>query len=142
MALFSDEKIVDAKVFSVKKCKATIQRSGRLGFSAAAASLMKLTSTSCLLVSECGDGNLAVVVWPDNTDHRGFALHKATDYYTADLKGFFDQKSINYQQSGVTYIYDIVPTTERYLDNPVFKLTQRIKKRRTKSDGSECVAEE
>ncbi len=133
MGLFANDKIVNAREFSIKKCKATIQRTGRMGFSSTAALLMKLTQGSYLLLSECGDGNLAVVVVPDNTDGRGFPLHMAMAYFTVDLKGFFDLRGIDYRQPETTVIYDIVKTDEVYQNCPVFKLTQRVKKRRIKA---------
>ena len=141
MALFSEDNLVDAKDFSIKKCKATIQKTGRLGFSSSAAELMQLEPSSCLLVSDCGDGNLAVVVWPDASDNRGFPLHKATEYFTADLKGFFDKKGIDYTGTDFTYIYDIVMTDERFQDRVVYKLTKRVKKRRVKIESGK-VGEE
>jgi len=134
MPLFTEETMVDAKAFVVKKCKATIQRTGKLGFSAVAADRMHLETSSCILVSDCGDGNLAIVVWPDASDRRGFSLHRATGYYTADMKGFFDSKGIDYKQTEFTIIYDIIATDEQYQGHTVFKLTKRVKKRRAKDD--------
>lgn len=133
MSFFKEENMVNAKDFAVKKCKATIQKSGKLGFSAAAAELMQLQPSRSLLVSDCQDGNLAMVVLPDASDVRAFAVRKSVNYYTVDLKMFFDQRAVDYHQTDYTIIYDIVQLPEKYMDRPVFKLTKRIKKRRTKT---------
>jgi len=141
MAYFKEENMVSAKDFAVKKCKATIQKSGKLGFSSAAAELMQLQPSRSLLVSDCQDGNLAMVVLPDASDMRAFPVRKSAAYYTVDLKMFFDQRGVDYHQDEYTIIYDIVLLPEKYLDRPVYKLTKRLKKRRTKvalgTDGEE-----
>ncbi len=133
MTFFSEENVIDAKAFSVKKCKATIQKCGKLGFSSAAAELMQLAPTKRLLVSDCHDGNLAVVVIPDASDTRGFSLRKSVRYFSADLKMFFDQRGVDYRRSDATVIYDIVKVQETYQGLPVFKLTLRIKMRRNRN---------
>lgn len=133
MALFSEENMIDARTFSIKKCKATIQKCGKLGFSSAAADLMQLAPTKRLLVSDCYDGNFAVVVSPDISDTRGFPLRKSVRYFSADLKMFFDQRGVDYRRSDATVIYDIVKVQETFQGLPVFKLTQRIKMRRNRN---------
>lgn len=136
MIFFKEENMINAKEFAVKKCKATIQKSGKLGFSAAAAELMQLQPSRSLLVSDCLDGNLAMVVLPDVSDVRAFQVRKSVNYYTVDLKMFFDQRAVDYHQTDYTIIYDIVQLPERYMDRPVFKLTKRMKKRRAKNSAT------
>lgn len=60
--IFNTQKIVDARAYAKRRCKATIQKSGKLGFTANAAELMKLEQGARLLVSECNNSDLAVVV--------------------------------------------------------------------------------
>lgn len=130
MSFFNEEHILNAKELAVRKCKATVQKSGRLGFSSAAAELMQLHPSCALLVSDCQDGNLAVVVLHEKSDTRGFPIRKSVNYYTVDLKMFFDRSGLDYRQNKNTIIFDIVKLPETYQGHFVYKLSKRIKQRR------------
>ena len=130
MAYFDEEKIVNASAYKHRRCKATIQKSGKLGFSSVAADLLKLSSGFRFLVSDVGDGNYAAVVLSDSSDERGFVVRKSVNYFTVDMKAFFDQKGIDYRRGDASVIYDIVPLPETYQGQPVFKMTMRIKPHR------------
>lgn len=137
MAYFEEDKIVNASVYKHRRCKATIQKSGKLGFSSVAAELLKLASGQRFLVSEIGDGNYAVVNLPDSTDERGFVVRKSMNYFTVDMKAFFDQKGVDYRRKDASVIYDIVPLSETYQGQPVFKMTMRVKLHRKGRDNGE-----
>lgn len=141
MTLFLDENVINAASYKQRRCKATIQNSGKLGFSNTAAQLLKLSTSSRFLVSDIGNGNYAAVVLPDSLDERGFIVRKASNYYTVDMKPFFDQRGIDYRRKDTTVMYDIVPLPETYHGEQVFKMTLRLHtKRNTKLQ--EEVAEE
>ena len=94
--MFDEAKIVDARKF-VGKCKATVQRSGRLGFTETAQDEMGLERGARLLVSDIGEGNLAVVVLPPNqADDRGFEIKRSGIYFSVNMKAFFDQQGVRY----------------------------------------------
>lgn len=127
--MFDETKIVDARKF-VGKCKATVQRSGRLGFTETAQDEMHLERGARLLVSDIGDGNLAVVVLPlDKADDRGFEVKRSGVYFSVNMKAFFDQRGVRYRDSSIRTIYDIVRLDEQYQGLPVFKFTKRERKR-------------
>lgn len=134
MTYFEEDKIVNANAYKHRRCKATIQKSGKLGFSAVAAELMGLAPDQRFLVSEIGDGNYAVAVLPDSTDERGFIVRKSVNYFTVDMKAFFDQKGIDYRREDASVIYDIVPLPEEYQGHPVFKMTMRVRPHRKRID--------
>lgn len=143
MPLFLDENIVNAASYKQRRCKATIQNSGKLGFSNTAAQLLKLSTSSRFLVSDIGNGNYAAVVLPNSLDERGFVVRKASNYFTVDMKAFFDQKGIDYRRKDATIMYDIVPLPETYQGEQVFKMTVRIHaKRNQKAKSREEASEE
>lgn len=122
MGIFDESKMVDARRFS-GNAKASIQNNGRLGFSADAARILNLESEKRLLVSDIGDGNLAVIIG-EKDDERGFRIQKGGDYFYTKMKSFFDSQEVEYTQKRV--IYDISETKERFNDTPVFRLTKRV----------------
>lgn len=127
--MFDESKIVDASKF-VGKCKATVQRSGRLGFTETAQSEMNLQLNSRLLASEISDDDLAVVVLPPDTkDERGFLIKRSGVYFSVNMKAFFDRKGVDYRSLTERTIYDIVRLEETYQGLPVFKFTKRVRRR-------------
>lgn len=131
MQIFEVDKLVDARQYQQKRCKATIQRSGKLGFSANAAEYMALRPNARLLVSECGDGDLAAVVCDDE---RGFPVRKAAKYFSVNMKAFFDQRNVDYRDAKHVIAYDIVKLNESFEGHPVFKLTRRVITRRVSKE--------
>ncbi len=132
--IFDEKKIVDARSYAKRRCKATIQKSGKLGFTANAAELMGLEQGARLLVSECNNSDLAVVVLKGTQDERGFKVRKSVVYFTVDMKAFFDQRGIDYRNAEYSVAYDIVMLDETFEGQPVFKLTRRLIKRRGKQE--------
>jgi hypothetical protein len=128
-----EDGILNAKEFSVKSCKATVQKTGKLGFSAAATEVLGLAEGKSILVSELNDKDLAMVILPNSLDHRGFELIKSSNYFALKMKSFFDQRGYDYTNENVTIIYDIVKMKEMYNGFPIFKLTYREKKKRNMS---------
>ena len=128
--IFEENRIVDAGGF-VENAKATVQRSGRLGLSREAANLLHPERDGRVLIATCEDGNLGCVVLPPNSgDPRGFRWQRASDYFSANLRPFFDSIGLDYSSKDVTTIFDIVPTEEKYMGFPVFKLRKRLVRRR------------
>lgn len=142
MAYFSEEKIVNASAYKHRRCKATIQKTGKLGFTANAAQLLNLAPGQRLLLSDIGAGNYAAVVSADAADERGFVVRKSVNYFTVDMKAFFDQRGIDYRRTDASVIYDIVPLPETYQGRSVYKMTMRIKPRRKERAGSKGTGKE
>lgn len=128
--IFEENRIVNAGGF-VENAKATVQRSGRLGLSREAANLLKPERNGRILLATCDDGNLGCVVLPPNSyDSRGFRWQLASGYFSANLRPFFDSVGLDYSNTEVTTIFDIVQTDEKYMGFPVFKLRKRLVRRR------------
>lgn len=86
--------------------KATIHKSGKLGFSAAAQAFLNLNEKSFFKVGfneDPTDTNIYLV--PSLDDVKAFKAAKAGDYYYINLKNIFDKRGLDYQNQ--TIIYDI-----------------------------------
>jgi len=110
--------------------KATIQKSGRLGFSLGAINELKLDEEKSISIfineDDSTDKNLYIKV-NEEKEENAFRVKKAGIYYYLNTKVFFDKLNINYQDKLITIIFDIIEFDnegEKY-----FKLIRRDKKR-------------
>ncbi len=128
--IFDDSTIVNAESFA-KNAKATAQRSGRLGLSSEAATLLNVQKGGRVLIAHNDNGDLGCVILPpESNDTRGFRWQQASGYFSANLKPFFDKIGLDYANKEVTTIFDVVTTDEHYGEHPVFRLHKRLVKRR------------
>ena len=136
---FDMNKAVDARRFSLH-AKATVQRTGKLGFSMEAAELLGLrddereNERECrrIVLQEIGSNDwLAVLI--DGNDERGFRIQKGGDYYYLNMRQYFKASGIDYVNNRV--IYDITATSESFEGNTLylFKFRQHPNKRKEDS---------
>ncbi len=136
MGILDKCKKIDARNF-LKRAKATIQNSGKLGFSNEAAELfgLKNEQEKRLLLFDMGEDNFIAIV-TNKKDEEGFKILKGGEYYYVRMKNFFDSRSIPYQTKRV--IYDISDTGEELNGEKIYKLTQRIREyKKGESDDEE-----
>lgn len=86
--------------------KATIQKSGKLGFNADAAKKLKLDPTKyaklAINSADSNDKNLYMILCKDATE--SYKVSRAGDYYYINLKYFFDDLGIDYEKdAGQSY---------------------------------------
>ena len=110
--------------------KATIQKSGRLGFSLGAINELKLEDKNSISIfineDDSTDNSLYIKVNEEKAEDA-FTVKKAGIYYYLNTKTFFDKLNVNYQDKLITIIFDIIEFDndgEKY-----FKLIRRDKKR-------------
>lgn len=111
--------------------KATIQKTGRLGFSMEAIKKLQLRvgKSVSIAIDEEELSNKNIYIRINNELEEGaFILNKAGDYYYLNTKYFFDSLGINFRNKSKTYIYDIVDF--EFKDEKLFKLIMREVKRR------------
>ena len=104
--------------------KATIHKSGKLGFSSGAEDFMGIKENVFFKIgfNESGEeGNIYMV--PVDSEEGAFKVSKAGQYYYINLKNVFDKKGIDYKNK--SYIYDI--RKEKSEDVTYFILTKRKK---------------
>jgi len=87
--------------------KATIHKTGKLGFSAAAQDYLSLGDDSYFKIGFNNQDNAdeSIYMVPSIDADGAFKVAKAGGYYYLNLKYIFDKKEIDYQNQ--TYIYDI-----------------------------------
>ena len=141
MMQFDMSKAVDARRFSLH-AKATVQRTGKLGFSMEAAELLGLKDESSEIESVCrrivlqevGNNDwLAVLI--NGNDERGFRVQKGGDYYYLNMRQYFKASGIDYVNNRV--IYDITATSESFEGNTVYLFKFRQHPNKRKEDATE-----
>lgn len=85
--------------------KASIHKTGKLGFSSGAQEFLNLKETSSFKVGFNPNDEGMIYLVPTTDENQAFKVSKAGDYYYINLKHVFDKKGIEYQSKSV--IYDI-----------------------------------
>lgn len=87
--------------------KASIHKTGKLGFSSAAQSFLNINEDTYFKIGfndgDINDTNIYMV--PALGNEKAFKVSKAGDYYYINLKHIFDKRGIEYQSE--SNIYDI-----------------------------------
>lgn len=87
--------------------KATIHKTGKLGFSSGAEDFLGINEESYFMVgfnnNDISDDNIYIV--KSDNENNAFKVSKAGMYYYINLKNVFDKRGIDYKNK--SYIYDI-----------------------------------
>lgn len=89
-----------------KNVKATVHKTGKLGFTVEAAKKLKLSNEKSMAIAinedDPNDLNLYTIVYP--TKEKGaFNVAKAGDYYYVNTKPLFDSLKVDYVNDYVAY---------------------------------------
>ncbi|GAB3420727.1 hypothetical protein [Niabella aquatica] len=107
-----------------RNLKATVHKSGKLGFTVDAAKKLKLETNKSAAIGtnedDPSDESLYVIVY-NEVRNNAFRIAKAGQYYYINLKALFDALKINYKAESV--VYDI--SEEIFGDDTVFKFSRR-----------------
>lgn len=121
----------DAQEMCVK-LKVTVQRTGRLGFTAATATALQLSEGSAILIApdDTNQEKLYMVITTAD-DKRAFPLACVSGYYSAPTRGLFDRLGVDY----INYnnMYDLVrePEMDEHVGGlTVYGMTHRPKARK------------
>lgn len=85
--------------------KASIHKTGKLGFSSGAQEFLNLSESICFKVGFHPEDVNVMYLVPSNDDGYSFKVAKAGDYYYINLKHVFDKRGVQYQNKSI--IYDI-----------------------------------
>lgn len=109
--------------------KASVHKSGKMGFSQAAIEYLKMADNTYLKIGinkdDRADKNLYVVVVRAQ-ENDTLKINKAGNYYYINTKALFDKMEVDYQKSLI--IYDIVDM--EYEGMQIYKFIRRIKDRK------------
>lgn len=105
--------------------KATIHKTGKLGFSSGAEDFMKINEETYFKIgfNNNNDSDESIYIINSDTGSGAFKVSKAGDYYYVNLKNVFDKRGIDYKNK--SFIYDI--KKENSEDTEFFILTKRKK---------------
>lgn len=103
--------------------KATVHRTGKLGFSSGAAKYMELDKKSFFLIGTSGNDHSLYLVPTNEESDNSFKLVKAGEYYYIFIKNVLLDLKLDYKNESI--IYDI--SEEEYKEDNIFKLTRRKK---------------
>ena len=130
-------KILSAKQFATK-LKATIQASGRLGFTAETATALGFESGKfAKFAKDDENGNLYLIIINEGSEDA-FEIRVSSGYYYVPTKVMFDTLGFNYENGNI--MFDLVrqPSLDDDLQGQVYFMKQRTNKyRKEKNDITE-----
>jgi hypothetical protein len=132
-------KIQKANEFE-KNVKATLQSTGRLGFSDGAKKKMQIETGKYIVIAtnEEDETDENLYAWLEDTEEGGgFRINKGGEYYNANTKPLFDGLKIDYKDKNNLIIYDIID-----FDNDgtsIFKFIKRVHTRNKKNKKTDEV---
>ena len=121
--------IISAKRFATK-LKATIQRSGRLGFTEETARYMNLADEKFAKFAQDDESGTLYLIIIDKSNEDSFDIRSSSGYYFVPAKMMFDSLGMDYEQNVI--MFDLVrkPSLDETLEGQVFLMKTRISKRK------------
>ena len=120
--------IISAKQFAVK-LKATIQASGRLGFTAETAKALGLESGKFAKFAQDDEKRLLYLIISDEGSEDAFPVRETSGYYYVGAKLMFDWLGFNYESGNIAF--DLV--RQSALDDDLQGRVYFMKERKTKT---------
>lgn len=115
------------------RLKATIQRTGRLGFSDATAKALDLANVKA--VQFAGDNEDPEVMYLINNtseeDEKSFRVYKSGQYYHVNTRALFSELGVDYENFSV--IFDLT-RDKTFEDMEVYRMKKRILPRKNKEE--------
>lgn len=125
--------ILSAKKFA-KKLKATVHRSGKLGFGEETAHTLGLEQGKFARFAQDDEtGNLFLII-DDCGSEDAFSFKEVSGFYNLATRQLFDALGIDYENNSV--MFDLVrqPTLDADLAGQVYYMKMRTNKRKEKND--------
>ena len=125
--------IISAKKFATK-LKATIQRSGRLGFTEETARYLNLADEKFAKFAQDDESGTLYLIILDMRDEDSFDIRSSSGYYYVSAKMMFDSLGMDYEKNVI--MFDLVrkPSLDETLEGQVFLMKSRISKRKETKD--------
>ena len=126
--------VLSAKQFATK-LKATIQASGRLGFTAETATALCLESGKFAKFAKDDENDSLYLIIINEPNEDAFEIRVSSGYYYVPTKVMFDTLGFNYENGNI--MFDLVrqPSLDDDLQGQVFFMKQRpIKNKDKKND--------
>ena len=127
-------KILSAKNFATK-LKATIQASGRLGFTAETATALDLKSGKFAKFAKDDENDELYLIIINEGSEDAFSVRESSGYFYVPTKVMFDTLGFDYENGNI--MFDLVrqPSLDNDLQGQVYRMKQRtIKYKKEKKD--------
>ena len=126
-------KILSAKQFSTK-LKATIQASGRLGFTSETANALDFKSKKYAKFAKDDEKDLLYLIIINEESEDAFSIRESSGYFYVPTKVMFDTLGFNYENGNI--MFDLVrqPSLDNDLQGQVFYMKQRVIKSKEKKN--------
>lgn len=122
--------IINAKDFNIK-LKATIQASGRLGFSEETANVLDLANNRYVVLAFDDEDHNTMYICPTDKDLPfAFRVNKAGKYYYVCATALFDSIGEDYKNQTVIFDMTRYPDGDSVIGGTVYKMVKRIIKRK------------
>ena len=126
-------KILSAKQFATK-LKATIQASGRLGFTSETANALDFKSKKYAKFAKDDEKDLLYLIIINEESEDAFSIRESSGYFYVPTKVMFDTLGFNYENGNI--MFDLVrqPSLDNDLQGQVFYMKQRVIKSKEKKN--------
>ena len=122
--------IFNAKEFTTK-LKATIQSTGKLGFTAETISQLQLNTDCCILIAPDSDSKeIYYLAVRRSQDENAFPVLKSGIYYYLNTKLLFDKLQINYAKDTVMFDLSRFEEGDASMSGECYKMTMRVNSRK------------
>ena len=126
--------IFNAKDFTTK-LKATIQATGKLGFTAETISRLQLTTDCSVLIAPDSDNrNVLYMAVLRTLNENAFPVLKSGSYYYLNTRLLFDKLDICYTHATVIFDLSRFEEGDSLLGGDCYKMTMRTNRRKTNDD--------
>ena len=126
-------KILSAKQFATK-LKATIQASGRLGFTSETATALDFKAGKFAKFAKDDENGFLYLIIINEGSEDAFSVRESSGYYFVSTKVMFDTLGFNYENGNI--IFDLVrqPSLDNDLQGQVYYMKQRPIKNKEKKN--------
>ena len=126
--------IISAKQFTTK-LKATIQASGRLGFTDGTAKALDFHLGKFAKFAKDDENGSLYLIIIGRADEDAFAIRETSGYYYVPAKQMFDVLGFDYENNNI--MFDLIRqiTLDDDLQGQVFFMKQRTTRKNKKKDG-------
>ena len=126
-------KILSAKQFAIK-LKATIQASGRLGFTSETATALDFKSGKFAKFAQEDENKSLYLIITDEGNEDAFSIRENGGYYYIATKVMFDTLGYNYENGNIMFDLIRQPSLDDDLQGQVYFMKQRPIKNKEKKD--------
>ena len=127
-------KVLSAKKFATN-LKATIQASGRLGFTADTAKALDLQSGKFAKFAQDDENSALYLIIINEGDEDAFSIRENGGYFFVPTKVMFDTLGFNYENGDIAFDLIRRPSLDDDLQGQVYFMKQRpIKNKEKKND--------